>query len=289
MSLSIKGKDEKLWSVKDTLTEAASKKLDLCLVGKIISKKHVNREAFISVILRIWQTNLDIELVQDNIFLFYFRNQGESFHILSGGPWSFDNCLLVQEKPSGVGEVTRLGFNRVAFWIQVINAPLLYMTKDIGEFIGRLIGELVDMDVGVTGESFGKYMRLRVMIDVAKPLKRFLRVELQKGEESMLLLRYEKVPEYCFHYGIIDHLYLGCDCGQRKGRHDVRANFDFGPWLKASSPPGQNKPSGYHHFKGENSGNKETEKACQWVIRTRIVQIIIRGCYRVVRMKIYRS
>ncbi|TXG54132.1 hypothetical protein EZV62_019388 [Acer yangbiense] len=254
-SLSIKGKDEKLWSVKDTLTEAASKKLELCLVGKILSTKHINREAFRAVIPRIWQTNLGIEVVQDNIFLFYFHNQGEHFCILSGDPWSFDNCLLVLEKPSGVGEVTRLGFNRVAFWIQVINAPLLYMTKKMGEFIRRLIGELVDMDVGVTGECFGKYMRLRVMIDVVKPLKRFLRLELHKGEESMLLLRYEKLSEYCFHCGIIGHSYLECDCGQGNGRRDIGANFDFGPWLRVSSPPGQNKPSGNHRFRGENSSN----------------------------------
>ncbi|TXG67322.1 hypothetical protein EZV62_008597 [Acer yangbiense] len=54
-------KEEKLWSVKENLKEAAGKKLDLCLVGKILSTKHVNREAFRAVILRIWQTRLDIE------------------------------------------------------------------------------------------------------------------------------------------------------------------------------------------------------------------------------------
>ncbi|KAK2663579.1 hypothetical protein Ddye_002153 [Dipteronia dyeriana] len=55
-SLSFQSKDEKLWSVRDTLKETARKKLDLCLVDKILSNKHVNREAFKLVIPRIWKT-----------------------------------------------------------------------------------------------------------------------------------------------------------------------------------------------------------------------------------------
>ncbi|TXG57168.1 hypothetical protein EZV62_018481 [Acer yangbiense] len=178
--LSINGKEKRLWSVQDKVTKAAEKKLDLCLVGKILSPKQVNRDAFRAIIPRIWQTMVDIEIVQDNTYLFYFQNQGERFRVLSGGPWSFDNCLLVLEKLSGVREITRLPFNRVAFWVQIINAPLLCITKEMGEFIGRCLGDLVDIDVGVTGECFGKYMRLRVAIDISKPLKRFLRLELKK-------------------------------------------------------------------------------------------------------------
>jgi hypothetical protein len=127
------------------------------------------------------------------------------------------------------------------------------MTKEMGEFVGQLIGELVDMDVGVTCECFGKYMRLRVMIDVAKSLKRFLRLELKKGEETTLLWRYEKLPEYCFQYGIIRHSYLKCHYGKEDGRRDVVSDFDFGPWLRASSPSGQHKSNGHYRFQGENS------------------------------------
>ncbi|TXG48348.1 hypothetical protein EZV62_027642 [Acer yangbiense] len=195
--LSINGKEEKLWSVQDTVTKAVEKKLDLCLVGKILSPKHVNREAFRAVIPMIWQTTVDIEIVQDNIYLFYFRNQGDRFRVLSGGPWSFDNCLLVLEKLTGVGDIAKLPFDGVVFWVQVMNAPLIYMTKEMGEFIGRCLGDLVDIDVGVTGECFGKYMRLRVAIDLSKPLQRFLRLKLKKREISMLLIRYEKLLEYC--------------------------------------------------------------------------------------------
>ncbi|TXG63892.1 hypothetical protein EZV62_010886 [Acer yangbiense] len=254
-SLSIHSQDEKLWSVRDTLKESAGRKLDLCLVGKVLSNKHVNMEAFRAVIPKIWQTKLEIEVVQDNTFLFYFRNQGDRFRALAGGPWSFDNSLLVLDKLSGIGDIAKLGFNRVVFWVQIPNAPLLCMTREMGEFIGQLIGELVDIDVGVTGECFGKYMHLKVAIDVSKPLKRFLILELVKGEEYLLLLRYEKLPEYCFHYGIIGHSHQ--ECHNKKDSRAASLEFDFDPWLRATSLPGQIKNAGQQQrYRGEKGQNR---------------------------------
>ena len=72
---------------------------------------------------------------------------------------------------------------------------LVFLYKTLVVKVGGLIGKLIDIDVGVTGECFGKYMQIRVAINVLKPLKRFLRLELSKGKESMLLLRYEKLQE----------------------------------------------------------------------------------------------
>ncbi|TXG69285.1 hypothetical protein EZV62_004220 [Acer yangbiense] len=154
------------------------------------------KDTFRAVIPRIWQTTVDIEVVQDNTFLFYFRNSGDRFRIM--------------------------------------NAPLICMTKEMGEFIGGCLGDLVDIDVGVTGECFGKYMRLRVTIDVSKPLKRFLRLELKQGEESMLLIRYERLPEYCFHCGILGPSYQFCQLRRESDGLVSGKNFAYGPWLKAT-------------------------------------------------------
>ncbi|KAK2661120.1 hypothetical protein Ddye_007653 [Dipteronia dyeriana] len=170
-ALSIKSHEEKLWCVDDTLKVSVGKKLDLSLIGKVISNKHVNRDVFRAVIPRVWQLTLDIEVVKDNTFLFYFCNQGDRFRVLARGPWSFDNYLPVLEKPSGVGDITYLSFHKMVFWIQILNAPLLCMTREMGEFLGKIIGDFKDIGVGVTGECFRKYMRIKVAIDISKPLK----------------------------------------------------------------------------------------------------------------------
>ncbi|KAK3225194.1 hypothetical protein Dsin_005056 [Dipteronia sinensis] len=45
-----------------------------CLVGKILSRKRVNREAFKAVMTKIWNIigELEIETVGENTFLFHF-------------------------------------------------------------------------------------------------------------------------------------------------------------------------------------------------------------------------
>ncbi|TXG63514.1 hypothetical protein EZV62_010508 [Acer yangbiense] len=242
-SLSIQRKEEKLWGVKDQLKVEAGKKLELCLVGKLLSTKYVNRDAFRAVMPKIWRAQgLEIEVVQDNTVLFYFHNQEDRCRVLAGGPWSFDNSLLVMEKLNGLGEIGKVRFQRVEFWVQIHNAPLLCMTKELGEYLGKIIGDLVDIDVGSTGECFGKYLRVRVAIDISQPLKRFLRMDLAGDDsESLLLLRYEKLPNYCFCYGLVGHSYPMCKVRMIGGARAAGTNFDYGPWIRAINPLGNSK------------------------------------------------
>ncbi|KAK2657860.1 hypothetical protein Ddye_010912 [Dipteronia dyeriana] len=144
----------------------------------------------------------------------------------------FDNYLLVLKKLNGVRDIGLLGFDRVEFWVQRHNAQLLCMTKAMGEFLGRLIGDLVDIDVRTTWECFGKYLRVRVAIDVSKTLNRFLRLDLSwDGTWSLLLFRYESLTKYCFYYGVLGHLYSECLLRKDKGVHDADTEFDCGLWM----------------------------------------------------------
>ncbi|KAL5763795.1 hypothetical protein ACOSQ2_016389 [Xanthoceras sorbifolium] len=94
-------------------------------------------------------------------------------------------------------------FTKTAFWVQIHNVPLLYMTKDIGFFLGALIGDVVDLDVGASGDCYGKYIHVRVVVDITQPLKRFLKVKIMAAEAPA---------------------------------EAIDQNFKFGVWLRASSP-----------------------------------------------------
>jgi hypothetical protein len=93
-----------------------------------------------------------------------------------------------------------------------------------------------EVDDGATGDCIGKYIRVRVEINVGQPLRRILRVDvMHDGVESTMLLRYEKLPEHCFRCGILGHVVR--DCSEVTPTAEPE-NFDllFGPWLKADSP-----------------------------------------------------
>ncbi|TXG49399.1 hypothetical protein EZV62_025274 [Acer yangbiense] len=76
-----------------------------------------------------------------------------------GARGAFITIYWSWKKLNGVGDIGKIGFNRVEFWVQIYNAPLMCMTKDMGVFLGKLIGDLVDIDVGFTGECFGEHVR----------------------------------------------------------------------------------------------------------------------------------
>ncbi|KAK2640565.1 hypothetical protein Ddye_028360 [Dipteronia dyeriana] len=210
----------------------------LRLIGKLLSNKPVNREAFLVVMLKIWRTleGFEIEVIGGNTFSFTFKNDDDKRRILHGGPWSFDNALLVIEEPLGKGDIQDMRFNKVAFWIYFHRVPLICMTSEIGRFLGGLIGEVEEVDDGRSHDCVGKYIHVRVVIDITQPLRRMLMVDvLHDGNELMMLLRYEKLQEYCFRYGRLVHVVR--DCGVRPS--SAKPN-DFtvlyGPWLRDSNP-----------------------------------------------------
>jgi hypothetical protein len=63
-----------------------------CLVGKIGWEQKVNKEAFRTVLSRIWRAVGPVVFieVQDNIWLFEFAENNDKKRVLEGRPWSFD-------------------------------------------------------------------------------------------------------------------------------------------------------------------------------------------------------
>ncbi|TXG60689.1 hypothetical protein EZV62_015262 [Acer yangbiense] len=90
--------------------------VDHCLVGKVLLSKKKDRNW-------IWQR----------------------------GPWYFDKSLIALEKPTGMGDISLLGFNK---------SP---------------------------NNAGGKFMRVKVQIDIHKPLKRWLRLKLDKSDKVVMV------------------------------------------------------------------------------------------------------
>ncbi|TXG52603.1 hypothetical protein EZV62_021772 [Acer yangbiense] len=159
-SLSINARDGPVQLLDNSLKCEAINRLSLCLVGKVLSSKWVNREAFMRVIGKIWQVKkrFDIESVSGNTFTFHFRDKYDLDMVILGGPWSFDNALIVLEKPVGMGTIESLCFSQTDFWVQIHQIPIICMTREIGRFLGGMIGEVLDIDGGNSRDCVGKFI-----------------------------------------------------------------------------------------------------------------------------------
>lgn len=70
--------------------------------------------------------------------------------------------------------------------------PLLSMTKQIGEKIGASLGELEEVDMAGDGNGWRRYLCIRVIIDLLKPLERG-RALILNGKSYWVQFKYEKL------------------------------------------------------------------------------------------------
>ena len=65
---------------------------------------------------------------------------------------------------------TNVQFHDGQFWIRVFNLPIKRMTREVGQRIGRAIGDCIAIDAPANGVAVGPYLRIRVAIDITRPL-----------------------------------------------------------------------------------------------------------------------
>lgn len=173
-----------------SLKDKGKNKLALCLVGKIMTTKLVNKWVFFDVMSMIWRVNggVETEALEGNIFALHFKTAEDRQRILMGRPWYFDRAIVIFEEPTGTGDIRSMRFASARFWIQIHNVPLICMSEEIGFFLGKMIGEVREVDVE-TGKGETRFLRVRTIIAAEEPLKRSLRVDiLGSGEVTTMLL-----------------------------------------------------------------------------------------------------
>ncbi|XP_024045326.1 uncharacterized protein LOC127901390 [Citrus sinensis] len=202
-----------------------------CLVGKILSTRGISYEGVKAALQQAWRPvgMIKVESLRHKIFMFKFYSEEDKRRVLMGGPWHFDRALIVLEEPKGIGNVADQPFSHVSFWVQLHNVPLMCMQINTIREMGSKIGRVEDVATDETGDCFGEYILVRISIDITKRLKKVLRIQQENGEEIVVGVVYEKLPDYCFCCSHIGHQFR--ECAQYKGQ--PKESLAYGAWLKA--------------------------------------------------------
>ncbi|TXG72737.1 hypothetical protein EZV62_001316 [Acer yangbiense] len=240
-SLSLSGDNDILETkIKGDVKRTSDRKVAHSLVGKILTTKPINREAFISWIPKLWRTSepFEINAMGRNIFVLRFRNSEDKRRVLSGGPWCFNDSIIALEEPKGMGKFQDLEFCRVSFRVQLHNLPLLCMNQEAGLALGRMLERVEEIDLGYLGDYLDKFLRIHVNIDISQPLKRALKVGVEDSDEiATIVVHYECLPELCFHYGILGHPLQ--ECPSRHPSEDEGRPLKYGAWIRAGTTIGE--------------------------------------------------
>jgi hypothetical protein len=78
--------------------------------------------------------------------------------------------------------------------------------KQIGQALGRLI-PVVDSEDEV---SWGDFVRIRVALNISKPLCRGKKIDLEGGKEVLVSFKYERLANFCYWCGLVTHSDKDC-------------------------------------------------------------------------------
>lgn len=73
-------------------------------------------------------------------------------------------------------------FETQDFWITVYNAPFLCMSKSMIMQIGSELGQVLEIDLGMSGLCLGRCLRIRIKMDATKPIQRTVKLSIRDCE-----------------------------------------------------------------------------------------------------------
>lgn len=143
----------------------------------------------------------------------------------------FDRYLLILNEFDG-SPPSQMDFSKSPFWIQIHDMPLVCMNGGVGRKIGESLGEVWDVDVAGDGVGWGSFLRIRVLLDLLKPLERRRSLHIA-GKVHWVTFKYEKLPLFCFTCGRIIHGPRGCPEFNVGRMGDKTVEKKWGVWLRA--------------------------------------------------------
>ncbi|KAG8368988.1 hypothetical protein BUALT_Bualt15G0103500 [Buddleja alternifolia] len=125
-------------------------------------------------------------------------------------------------------------FDHVSFYIQILDFPISQVNEEMAEFLGNRIRAFIEADSPKNGASWGPVLRMKVSINVTKPLQLFIKLQSPASDSFWVRIVYERLPIFCFLCGVIGH--TKSFCGLRYSDDFIEPeSLPFGAFLRAPS------------------------------------------------------
>ncbi|TVU34177.1 hypothetical protein EJB05_16007, partial [Eragrostis curvula] len=168
------------------------------------------------------------KVLHENLFLLEFLGEGDYKFVTSGGPWIHKGDALLVVPYDGRSRPSEVKLDSIPLWVQILDLPGALMNEEVGLKLGGRIGKALEVHKDDGSLTVSKYLRVKVAVPLAKPLKPWLEFKIS-GVPNKFDLKYEKVPHFCFKCGRMGHAEKEC---QFKGH--AFEGFRYGEELRGS-------------------------------------------------------
>ena len=212
--------------------------IELSIVGRVMTERPFNFDAFKRTMNQIWTISKGalFRRIENGLFVVQFATARDRAKVLDGRPWTFDQHLVMLNEIVGGVQPSDMALLHCPFWIRLYNLPLDCRSVNHVRRIGGSLGEVVEVETD--GVMWDNSVRIKVMIDVSKPLKRVQRIRSSTGVGLLIEIKYERLPIFCYACGIIGHIERDCVLVPDDDREEEK---QWGAWLKASPRRGYMK------------------------------------------------
>ncbi|KAK8681105.1 hypothetical protein V6N13_053512 [Hibiscus sabdariffa] len=148
----------------------------LSLVGCVITSHAVDGATLIRVFRAVWKPTkvISITELRSNFFMIRLTSEEARTNILKHGP---------------------------IIWVRIMRIPIGLMSESLGHSLGACIGSVVGTDTRVIDGNMREFLRVRISIDVSKPLRRCVALGGCGSKPRLCPLQYEKLPNFCHGCG----------------------------------------------------------------------------------------
>ncbi|KAJ1393350.1 Zinc finger, CCHC-type [Sesbania bispinosa] len=206
----LEGATIQLESVREDSIELARR----TLVGKILWEKPLNKGAIKQMLFKAWGDDAEemrVTKIGSNVYMFNFQSKKKARGVFEKGPWNVMGHLLSMQYWIHEASVYEINFDVVAFWVQLHGMPLECMTIKNSAKIASLMGEVLEVEnLRVEGTLMRTLMRVKVGINVKKPLPTGFWVPRANLPKAWVLVKYEKLQDFCYSCGVIGHDQKSC-------------------------------------------------------------------------------
>lgn len=229
--LSIDEEDEGGIIVEDAVTE--QDKDSFVLIGRFLTERNINFKAMQNVLSTVWRPKEGVEIydIGEMRYSFVFYHPMDVQKVVDGGPWAFEQGMLVYKQLARGEDPKEIPLNEVEIWIQIYDIPKGLVSENILKGIANYIGEYVKTDPTNLNGLWTTYYRIRVRIDVCKPLKSRMKIKREGGDWSWINFKYDRLSTFCFVCGKIGHSERDCNVVYANPGKELARSY--GTWLRA--------------------------------------------------------
>lgn len=212
--------------------------VSLCLLGKVWTNRPYNMYGLFETMKKLWcpTKGLICRDMGANLISFQFHSRRDLERVLAMEPWHFNKHVLVLNTISSNTQPSQMQFNKTPFWIRVYDVPIIGRKETILTQIGNRFGEVLEIDSS-TLDGLAKSIRIRVLLDLSKPIKRGTKIRIGKAEPYWIPVTYERLSSFCYWCGLLGHTSKDCeklhDTEDEQGRIREDA-MPYGEFMKAS-------------------------------------------------------